>query len=179
MNNLSESLICHERPKRIAHGCSFVLSDLSDSLTVTHLIWAKWSNERWANERIPSPAKNKDGKQRSLLLFWETDLNQFLAALDIFHQDDMKKRMNRIKTCWRNGCFEKMDDHLVHTISNHHPTKMDVLPKSFVKNILAPKWLVRPQNISDNLSMFFLLSFFFFYMAVTVCYFTNEASLCM
>ena len=34
---------------------SFVLSDLSKSLTVAHLIWAKWANERWVNERIPSP----------------------------------------------------------------------------------------------------------------------------
>ena len=29
------------------------------------------------------------------------------------------------------------DDHLVHTIPNHHPTKMDVLPKTLVQIILA------------------------------------------
>ena len=69
----------------MAHGCSFVLSDLSSLLTVAHFLWAtwvicsrsliclerseriahsrsfdlskmsKWANERWANERIPSP----------------------------------------------------------------------------------------------------------------------------
>ena len=38
------------------------------------------------------------------------------------------KRMNRIKATWRNGCFAKIDDQLDHTIPNHHPNKMDVLP---------------------------------------------------
>ena len=33
----SWSLICLERPERFAHGRSFPLSDLSDSLTVAHL----------------------------------------------------------------------------------------------------------------------------------------------
>ena len=40
----------HERPERIAHSRSFVLIDLSESLTVAHLIWGVW-----AKERIPSP----------------------------------------------------------------------------------------------------------------------------
>ena len=45
---------------------SFLVSDLSDSLTIAHFLWAPWANrsrtliwfkrnERWANERIPSP----------------------------------------------------------------------------------------------------------------------------
>ena len=66
---IARSLIYHEQPERIAHGCSFVLSDLSDSLKVAHFLWATWAicsrsliwfvlNERWANERIPSPASN-------------------------------------------------------------------------------------------------------------------------
>ena len=44
--NCSQLLIGHERPERFAQIRSFVLSDLSDlseSLTVVHLIWA---NER-------------------------------------------------------------------------------------------------------------------------------------
>ena len=41
---IAHSLIYHERPERIAHSRSFDLSDLS-----------KLANERWANERIPSP----------------------------------------------------------------------------------------------------------------------------
>ena len=59
---IAHSLICHERPEQIAHGCSFVLSDLIDSLIVTHLSWATWAirlrsliwferNERWANSQ--------------------------------------------------------------------------------------------------------------------------------
>ena len=48
----SWSLICLERPERDAHSRSFVLSDLSESLTVAHLIGA--------NERIPSPAINHE-----------------------------------------------------------------------------------------------------------------------
>ena len=34
---IAHLLIYHERPERIAHGCSFVMSNLSDSLTVAHL----------------------------------------------------------------------------------------------------------------------------------------------
>ena len=34
---IAHLLIYHERPKRIAHGCSFVISNLSHSLTVAHL----------------------------------------------------------------------------------------------------------------------------------------------
>ena len=77
---IGHSLIYHERPEPIAHGRSFVMSDLSDSLKVYRLIWATWAirsqsliclerSERiahihwfdlsemskWANERIPSP----------------------------------------------------------------------------------------------------------------------------
>ena len=36
-------LIYHERPERIANGCSFVMSDLSNSLIVTLLTWATWA----------------------------------------------------------------------------------------------------------------------------------------
>ena len=38
--NRSHLLICHERPEGYAHICSFVLSDLSKSLTFAHLFWA-------------------------------------------------------------------------------------------------------------------------------------------
>ena len=47
------------------------------------------------------------------------------GILEILHKDDMKKRMNGITATWRNGCFEKMDDHLVHTI-----------PKMFLQKLL-------------------------------------------
>ena len=48
--NSSQSLIFHERPEWLAHSCSFVLSDLSESPIVAHLIWV--------NERIPNPDCN-------------------------------------------------------------------------------------------------------------------------
>ena len=57
----THSLSFGERPERFAHSRSFVLSNLSKSLSVGHLIWAKWANEHWANERIPSPARFATG----------------------------------------------------------------------------------------------------------------------
>ena len=94
-----------------------------------------------------------------------TALVKFRAALAIFHHDDLKKSMNRITGTWRNGCFEKMDEHPVHTIPNHSPTKIDVLPKTFVQVIFAAKWLVRHSSMSPQptattfafSSVFFLL----------------------
>ena len=38
--------------------------------------------------------------------------------------------------------------HLVHTTPNHHPSKMDVLPKTYLQIILAVKWLVRHWSTS-------------------------------
>ena len=40
---IAHSLIYHERPERITHSRSFVMSDLSDLLTVAHLSWATWA----------------------------------------------------------------------------------------------------------------------------------------
>ena len=45
------SLFWHEQLERFAHSPTFVLSDLSELLTVAHLI-----RGIWANERIPNPA---------------------------------------------------------------------------------------------------------------------------
>ena len=41
--NRSWLLICLERPERFAHGCSFPMSNLSNSL-IAHLSWAIWAN---------------------------------------------------------------------------------------------------------------------------------------
>ena len=62
----------------------------------------------------------------------------------------MKKRMKRITATWRNGCLEKVDDHPVHTIPNHHPAIMNVLSKTFVQIILPAKWLVRHSSKSPQ-----------------------------
>ena len=41
---LSELLVTKERLEQIAHGCSLVKSDLSDSLKVTLFSWATWAD---------------------------------------------------------------------------------------------------------------------------------------
>ena len=41
---IAHLLIYYERPERIAHGCPFVIINLSDSLTVAHLFWEIWGN---------------------------------------------------------------------------------------------------------------------------------------
>ena len=48
-----------EQPEQTAHSRSFVLNNLSESLTVAHLILEIGANERWADEQIPNPAKNE------------------------------------------------------------------------------------------------------------------------
>ena len=62
----AHSLFYHERPERIAHSCSFVMRDLSDSLMVTLLSLVIWANRSqspikmsnfWADEQIPNPAR--------------------------------------------------------------------------------------------------------------------------
>ena len=63
-----------------------------------------------------------EDKTKVIGAIWGTELIQFLAALAIFHQDDLKKRTNRITATWQSGCSGKMDDHPVHTKPNHHPT---------------------------------------------------------
>ena len=71
----------------------------------------------------PHPQKKdkyrREGKGRRCCL--GDELIQLHAALQLFctMQDDFKKRMNTITASWGNGCFEKMDDHLVNTTPNH------------------------------------------------------------
>ena len=79
-------------------------------------------------------------KAKVVASVWGSELFQLLAALAIFHQDNLQKRMSRITATWQNGCFGKMDDHRVHTIPNPHPTIMDVLPTILFQIILAAKW---------------------------------------
>ena len=76
-------------------------------------------------------------------------------------QDDLKKRINRRTDAWQNGCFRKMDDPLVNTTPNHHPLKMDVLPKTFLQIILVAKWLVRHSSASPKKQRRPLPSLFF------------------
>ena len=78
-----------------------------------------------------------------------------VTALEIQHQDDLKKWKNRRTDTWRNGASKKMDYHLVHT--KPPPPKMDVIPKTFLQIILAATWLVWHSSTSpkphDNLCL--------------------------
>ena len=62
---------------------------------------------------------------------------------------------------------EQLDDPPVHTIPNHHPLKMDVLPKTFLHIILAAKSQVRhsitsPKQLLRPLPSLLNKSFFFY-----------------
>ena len=50
---------------------------------------------------------NTEEKAKVVAAAWGTALILLLAALAILHQDDLKKRMNRIMATGRNGCLEK------------------------------------------------------------------------
>ena len=98
---------------------------------------------------------------------WGKKFIQILAALvAIFHQDDLRKKMNRITATWRNG---KVDNHPVYNIPNHHPTKMDVFPRTLAQIIFAAKWLVQhssrvhmsPNQQQRPLPSLLSLSFFY------------------
>ena len=87
---------------------------------------------------------------------------KFLAALAIFHQDDLMKKMNKITLTVRNGCFYKMDDQPVHTTPNHHAPKVVVLPKTFLQIILDAKMVSAAfkyftPTTSDNLDLPFFI----------------------
>ena len=89
------------------------------------------------------------------------------AALQIQHQDDLKKRINKRTDAWQNGCFRKMYDHLVHTIPN---PKMDFHAKTFLQIILAAKWLVWHSSTSPQTAA---TTFAF----SSVCFFLNASNL--
>ena len=72
--NRSRSLIWHERPERFAHRSKFVLSNLSDSLTVAHLSWAIWANRSqsliWF-EQISEWAMSKWANSQPWSVLWK------------------------------------------------------------------------------------------------------------
>ena len=91
--------------------------------------------------RIIEEEKQTEEKAKVITIVWGTETIQFHAALQIQHQDDLKKKINRRKDVWQNGCFRKMDYLLVHTKPN------PLLPngsssKNVLQIILAANWLV-------------------------------------
>ena len=74
------------------------------------------------------------------------DTVQFLATLDIFHQDDYEEKDERIKATWRKRCFEKMDNHSVHTIppdQNECSPKQQRRPLPSLLSYLYPSAMVQ------------------------------------
>ena len=84
---------------------------------------------------------NRKGKGRRCCMLRGRNLFNFFDALSTFPQDDLKKNINRKN----NNCLVEwtLDNHPVHTIPNRSPSKLDVLPKTFVQIILDAKLLVR------------------------------------
>ena len=104
-------------------------------------VWWFWSIEEETDRR--------KGKGRSCCLGYGIHSIPCLTTDLLYPQYDLKKRMNRIKATWQNGCFEKMDDHQFHTVTNH-PSKMDVLPNTLAQIILAAKWFVQQSSLSPK-----------------------------
>ena len=86
----SRSLICLERFERITHSCSFYLSEMS-----------KWANERWANERIPSPVSK-----------W-----RHVQILALFCKNMLAIRVTSKHACYL-LCFQVFTFHLPMTIKH-------------------------------------------------------------
>ena len=69
LKKTSHSLIFGERPEQFAHGCSFLVSDLSKSLIVAHFWWATWAiclhrSFWWAIWAIRSHCSPKRGNEQ-------------------------------------------------------------------------------------------------------------------
>ena len=73
---------------------------------------------------------------------------QFLAALVILHQDDLKERMNRITAIWWNGYFKKWM--IIRLTLHQTTTKIDVPQKTYLQIILAANRLVWHSSTSPN-----------------------------
>ena len=63
-----------------------------------------------------------------------TELIQFLAALAFLHQDDLKKRMNKITATWRDGWLKKW---LIHITPNHDPPLLPGLTYNYTVGLPA------------------------------------------
>ena len=95
-------------------------------------------------------------------------IQSIFAALQIYHQDDLKKRMSRRTDAWQNGGFRKMDDLPFLTATNRLPSEMDFLPTTFSSS--DPCCIqVRPPNISDDLRLLFCLILLLCYILKWLC----------
>ena len=102
----------------------FAVLDVCGVTLVSYRQYA-YLNSRHLHTYLMSYRKriSQNRRQRLSLLVRGTELLQFLAALEILRQDDLKKWMNRRMDTWRHGCSGIMHDHPV------RPNQTTTLPK--------------------------------------------------
>ena len=143
-------LIYHEWPEQIAHSCSFVISNLRDSLTVDLLTWAiqsqsaifpEWS-EQMSKEWIPNP----DAHHAAWLLggMHTVELEKF-GSLDSTQGWEFAHRFSE-----RIACFLRKNELNERFAQKNHQFAQSFIfverPEQFVLN---PSFLV--SNLSDSL----------------------------
>ena len=69
------------------------IGHLMSKETSGHRLTLGWSHRRGIKT---------EEKAKVVAAVWGREFIQFHAALQIYQQDDLKKRMNRIKATWRN-----------------------------------------------------------------------------
>ena len=119
---------------------------------------------------------NTEKKAKVVAAAWGAEFIKFLATLPytvaILHQDDLRKRMNRITaTWWWNECFEIMDVH-PKTLVQHsstppnrnddlcllfciNPSSMQCRIDSIITDLVTEK--MKTQNVNDELDQTFEL----------------------
>ena len=87
---------------------------------------------------IEEETDRKEGNRSSLLFGGRNSINP-MPQYRFTTRMILKKRMNRTKATWRNGCVEKMDDHPF-----HHTIPCTILPKwMFSQKLLLKSSLLR------------------------------------
>ena len=88
-----------------------------------------------SQKHIIEEGLRQKGRKKVVPAFWGTELIQFLAAPAIGHQDDLRKRINRITANWQNRCFGKW---MIILFTSHQTKPIPYLngcsPKNFCSN---------------------------------------------
>ena len=139
----------------VAINFTIVACDIPPS-SILHTL----KNISYQMNHLSSKKKQTEEKAKVVAAVWGREFIQFLAALYRFSTRMIRrKRMYRWTDAWQNGCFRKVDDHLVHTTPKPPPPKMDVLPKNcFISSLLLNGCIqVRLPNSRDDLCLLFCL----------------------
>ena len=101
-----------------------------------------------------------DEQTKVVTAVWGTELT-CRTTVAISHQDDLKKRINRISSAWRNGCFGKLM--IIRFTPYQTTTRPKMSQKLLFKSYLLlngqcdSQVLVRSPNNSDDLCLLFCL----------------------